>query len=76
MNTSRLKSQNTRLKNYLNSGKKIHCFSPARRKLEIGYLNSRIADLVKENYPIGKERIQVKDVHGRNVTVVRYFKAA
>lgn len=72
--TNRIRSQNQRLKKYLDSGKSIHCFSPVRQRLEIGYLNSRCSDLKKEGYPLGKQRITVKDVHGRPVNVVRYFK--
>jgi hypothetical protein len=71
-NESRINSQNQRLLQYLESGKRIHVFSPAKQKLRIGYLNSRVSDLVKKEIPIQKKRIQVKDITGELVSVVEY----
>lgn len=72
VNTMRLSGQNLRLYQYLASGKSIHCFHPAKYQLQIGYLNSRIADLIKRNVPISKRNITVKDINGDNVSVVEY----
>ena len=72
INVDRLTGQNKRLYDYLLTGAPIHCFHPARQTLRIGYLNSRIADLVEENVPIHKRRVKVPDVEGELVSVVEY----
>jgi hypothetical protein len=72
----RIKTQNSRLRKYLDSGRRINCFSKARQHMRIGYLNSRASDLKKEGYPLGKQWITVKDSEGRPVRCVQYFKAA
>jgi tryptophanase len=72
INTERLGGQNQRLYAYLSKGRAIHVLHPAKQKLKIGYLNSRIADLVKHNIPIIKKRITVKDTEGLPVSVVKY----
>lgn len=72
INVERLSGQNKRLYQHLVAGNTIHCFDPAKYALQIGYLNSRIADLVKLNVPINKRYITVQDVEGNNVTVVEY----
>ncbi len=72
INVERIKGQNKRLYDFLMTGASIHCFHPARQQLRIGYLNSRISDLVEENVPIEKRRIKVPDVNGDMVSVVEY----
>lgn len=73
INTDRMTGQNKALYDFLLTGKPIHCFSQDRINLGIGYLNSRISDLVKAGVEIKKERIQVPDVKGEMVTVVKYW---
>jgi hypothetical protein len=73
INVIRLESQNGRLLEYLKSGKRINCFSEARRELQIGYLNSRIADLIDAGIEIKKEYIKVPDVTGKLVQVKSYW---
>lgn len=76
MNKPRLKSQDEKLINYLLTGRKINCTSPARRRLEIGYLNSRISSIKTKmeelGRPIKKKTIVVKDVHGKPMYVKEY----
>jgi hypothetical protein len=72
INAERLKGQNGRLYEYLSAGNTIHCFHPARYELQIGYLNSRIADLIHEGVEIYKRNIKVSDVNGELVTVREY----
>lgn len=67
-----LTGQNERLLNYLEEGKTIHCFHPARKMLKIGYLNSRISDLNKHGYHIFKRLIHVKNSEGESTTVKEY----
>lgn len=72
-NSERLNGQNRRLYDYLKGGGKIHCFHHSVRDLRIGFLNSRISDLVnKWDVIIKKRRITVKDIDGNNVVVVEY----
>ena len=72
-NIERLNGQNRRLYDYLKGGGKIHCFHHSVRDLRIGYLNSRISDLVNKcNVAIRKRRIRVKDIEGNAVVVVEY----
>lgn len=59
INKKRLSGQNYRLLKYLCEGKKINCFSPAMNELKIGYLNSRISDLIKAGIIISKKIITV-----------------
>lgn len=71
--TKRIASQTARLRRYLESGKKIHVFHPAKIKLRIGYLNSRCSDLKnKHHLPIHKQWITVKDANGEDVSCVEY----
>ena len=73
INTEKLTKQNKRLYEFLCTGEGIHCFSEARRSLKIGYLNSRISDLINKHYvPIDKKRISVVDADGGLTTVVEY----
>lgn len=72
INVERMKGQNRRLYDYLLTGASINCFSQAKQDLRIGYLNSRIADLVEMDVPISKQRVLVKDVDGEDVSVVEY----
>lgn len=67
INTLSLTGQNKKLYDYLMTGKSINCLHPAKIELGIGYLNSRISDLVKHNIPISKRYIKVN-----NSTVVEY----
>ena len=77
MNKPRLKSQDEKLINYLLTGRKINCTSPARRRLEIGYLNSRIS-AIKERMealgrPIQRQPLVVKDAHNKKMLVKQYW---
>lgn len=72
MNTLRIKSQEQRLLNYLKSGKTINVFSPAKQRLRIGYLNSRISGLKKQGYDVNSKWISVKDINGESVNVKEY----
>ncbi len=73
INVKRLSGQNKRLYDYLQSGKSINCFSKAMWQLHIGYLNSRISDLINvHGVPIRKKRIQVLDFEGKLTTVTEY----
>jgi hypothetical protein len=73
VNAERITGQNRRLYDWLANGNSIHCFSPAKRELRIGYLNSRASDLInKHNIPVQKKWVQVEDVDGMTVTVVEY----
>lgn len=72
MNIERLKGQNKRLFDYLNLGNSIHVFHPAKRDLQIGYLNSRVSDLVKAGVEIYKRVIHVPDINGEAVAVKEY----
>lgn len=72
-NSNRIASQNKRLKAYLQSGKKIHVFHPAKMRLRIGFLNSRVSELLrKEHLPISKKWITVPDVDGNPVHCIEY----
>lgn len=73
INIEKLSGQNKRLFDYLKSGHTIHCMSEARKRLKIGYLNSRASDLInKFGIPIKKKRIKVRDTDGELTTVVEY----
>lgn len=73
INVDHLSGQNKRLYDYLFSGKSIHCMDAAMFTLRIGYLNSRISDLInKHHIPIYKRNIKVKDVTGELVDVKEY----
>ena len=72
INSDKLTGQNKRLFDYLASGKSIHCMHPDRIALRIGYMNSRISDIVKAGYEIGKRYIKVKGFDGEETTVVEY----
>ena len=71
-NVERLKGQSQRLYEYLKKGNSIHVFHPAKRQLQIGYLNSRISTLVKAGVEIHKRWIEVKDLNGEDVSVREY----
>lgn len=71
INVERLKGQNKRLYDYLDQGNTIHVFDPAKQDLKIGYLNSRISDLVKSRVEIFKRFIVVEE-GGESVTVKQY----
>ena len=71
-NTERLSGQNKRLLEWLQAGNTIHCFHPIKFKLQIGYLNSRISDLIKAGVELHKRRISVSDINGDPVSVVEY----
>lgn len=71
--TKRIASQTARLRRYLESGKKIHVFHPAKVRLKIGYLNSRASDLKnKHHVPIHKKWIVARDSNGEWVPCVEY----
>lgn len=73
VNIDKMKKQCKRLYDFLMKGNTIHCFHPARRELKIGYLNSRVSDLVnKNNVTIHKQTISVKDSDGEPTTVKEY----
>jgi hypothetical protein len=72
INVDRLQGQNKRLYEYLKTGNTIHCFSQAKRDLQIGYLNSRISNLKDAGVEIFKRNIKVTDINGETVTVREY----
>lgn len=73
INKIKLSGQNLALYNWLKQGNKIHCYSQARRDLKIGYLNSRISDLInKHNITIYKRGKKVVDYFGDLTDVVEY----
>lgn len=73
VNIDRIKGQNRRLYDYLRGGGKIHCFHHSVRDLRIGYLNSRISDLIHlAGIAIHKRWVQVKDLEGNVVSVKEY----
>lgn len=73
INTERLNGQNRRLYDYLQGGGKIRCFHHSVRDLRIGFLNSRISDLInKWHVTIHKQRVRVRDVEGNDVVVIEY----
>jgi hypothetical protein len=68
-----LSGQNKRLYDYLLTGASIHCMHDAVFTLRIGYLNSRISDLInKHHIPIFKRNIKVKAGDGAPVDVKEY----
>ncbi|MES2285809.1 MAG: hypothetical protein V4547_08995 [Bacteroidota bacterium] len=72
INSDKLGGQNLRLYNYLLSGKTIHCFDPAKNELKIGYLNSRISDLVKHNVEVFKRYISVNDTTVKEYSLTKF----
>lgn len=72
LNVERLRGQSRRLYDFLMQGNSIHVFHPAKRDLQIGYLNSRVSDLVKAGVEIHKRVIHVEDVNGEDVAVKEY----
>lgn len=73
INKTRLTGQNKRLLDYLLTGKSIHCLDPVRYQLQIGYLNSRIADLKNHHQiNISSHFISVTDCNGKPVSVKLY----
>lgn len=73
INIDRLGGQNKALYNYLQTGESIHAMHPVRRNLKIGYLNSRISDLInKHKVQIYKRFIKAKDSDGEWVDVTEY----
>ena len=74
INVDKLTGQNRRLYDFLMTGQKIHVFHPAKRMLKIGFLNSRISDLInKFGVNIEKRMIKVNDIDGNPVDVKEYF---
>lgn len=74
INRERLGGQNLRLYEWLSSGRRIHCMMDAMKTLKIGYLNSRISDLVnKHGLVINKRYVQVRDISGEITTVREYW---
>lgn len=61
INIKKMKGQNFRLYEYLKTGKTINCMDSAMNDLQIGYLNSRISDLVKNGIAIKKKFIKIND---------------
>ena len=73
INTDRLKGQNKSLYEYLLTGRSIHCMHPDRMRLKIGYLNSRVSELInKHGIAIYKRFIKVRDGEGDLVSVTEY----
>lgn len=72
INQVRLATQNGRLFNYLMEGGSIHVLHPMKLALRIGYLNSRIADLIKLQVEIQKDYIKAMDARGELLDVVQY----
>lgn len=72
LNTQRLGGQNLRLYEYLKTGGTIHVFHPAKRDLRIGYLNSRISDIIKSGVVVYKRIIKVPDINGEPTDVKEY----
>lgn len=63
INAPRLGSQNYRLLMYFLTTKRINVFSEAKRELGIGYLNSRVSDLIhKHNIDVKSKMITVDGV--------------
>lgn len=56
-------------------GGSIHLFSPAKKMLKIGFINSRISDLKKLGAKIEKKMIEVEDSEGEKVMVKLYWIA-
>lgn len=67
LNIDKLSGQNKALLDYLLRGEAIHCMSPDKAMLGIGYLNSRIADLRRflrfSDYEIESKPHTVGDTH-------------
>lgn len=73
INIEKLSGQNGRLYEYLLTGKRINCMSPAMTSLRIGYLNSRISDLInKFKISIQSQYIPV-EWSGEVTTVKEYW---
>lgn len=72
INISRLSGQNKRLFDYLNEGKTIHVFHPAKETLQIGYLNSRISDIRKCGIVVYKRMIKCIAANGEPTDVKEY----
>src|ERR1044071_663790 len=77
INKKRLAGQNYRLLRFLCEGKSITCLDEAKRDLRIGYLNSRISDLVnKHQIKVNSIPVERKDIDGNLVTVNLYWLEA
>ncbi len=72
INKAVLTTQNIKLLEYLKAGNKINCFSPSREWLNVGYLNSRISDLIKSGIAIKKEWTKAVNADGKIVKVMEY----
>jgi len=73
INTNKLSGQNRRLYDYLLTGQRIHCMHWDMEVLRIGYLNSRISDLInKFKIKIESRYIQI-DWNGETTTVKEYW---
>lgn len=73
LNVERMTKQNKRLYEYLLTGQPINVFSQAKRDLRIGFLKSRVSELINDHkVEIKKQRVRVPDVDGVLVSVVEY----
>ncbi len=73
INTNKLSGQNRRLYDYLLTGQRINCMSDSMQLLRIGYLNSRISDLInKFKIQIESRFIQI-EWNGETTTVKEYW---
>lgn len=74
INAIRLGGQNFRLIIYLLEGKHIHTFHEDKRFLRIGFLNSRVSDLINvHKIAIEKKRIKAPDLDGAMVDCIEYY---
>lgn len=73
INIEKLGGQNKRLYDWLMAGNKINCMGPERKALKIGYLNSRVSDLInKHHIPVKSEFIEV-EYEGEKTLVKQYW---
>lgn len=73
INKVRLTGQNKRMYDYLMiEGNYLHVFYSEKKRLKIGFLNSRASDLKKLKYKVSKDFIHVES-DGEMVSVVKYY---
>lgn len=72
INADRLSAQSKRLYDFLSKGNTIHVFHPARRELNVGFINSRIPELKKAGIQIYKRMIKTPDLYGNMVSCKEY----
>lgn len=73
INIEKLGGQNKRLYDWLIAGNKINCMGPERKSLKIGYLNSRVSDLIhKHRVAIKSEYVEV-EYEGEKTIVKQYW---